>query len=279
MGPVKVFLSWSGDKSRHVALALREWLPAVINAVEPFVSSKDIYAGTRWQQEIADQLETTHFGLVCVTRDNQSSAWLNFEAGALAKAVDSSRVVPLAIDLKPSDVKVPLGQFQAQPASQTGIAEVLGSINAACETPLPDRMLSKAAAKWWPDLATVLEDIERRCDTDRSCAHEPSSMRSDRELLEEVLDAVRSLGRPAKVPPAADRRRAAPPAAVAELMQRQLRKTELAHAIREYNWRDYPLIRLGVGAPLDEEDLAVLRLLEHKHDVKFEVGEPGSASG
>jgi hypothetical protein len=104
---MKVFISWSGDKSRNVAVALRDWLPSVINCIQPFVSSEDIHAGTRWQQEIADQLDTTNFGVVCVTKENQLSPWLNFEAGALAKAVDLSRVVPLAIDLKPSDVKIP----------------------------------------------------------------------------------------------------------------------------------------------------------------------------
>jgi hypothetical protein len=65
---VKVFISWSGTKSRDVALALREWLPLVMNSVEPFVSAKDIYAGTRWQLEISAQLEATNFGIVCVTR-------------------------------------------------------------------------------------------------------------------------------------------------------------------------------------------------------------------
>src|SRR4051812_44421684 len=115
---MKVFISWSGQKSRDVAIVLRDWLPLVINSIDPFVSSEDISAGARWQGEIAGALEATNFGLVCVTKENQGSPWLNFEAGALAKAVDSSRVVPLAIDLKPSDIENPLGQFQAQPLSE-----------------------------------------------------------------------------------------------------------------------------------------------------------------
>lgn len=44
---MKVFLSWSGERSRLVATALHEWLPQVINAVEPFISS-NIDAGARW---------------------------------------------------------------------------------------------------------------------------------------------------------------------------------------------------------------------------------------
>jgi len=32
---VRIFLSWSGTRSKHVAEALREWFPTVIQALEP----------------------------------------------------------------------------------------------------------------------------------------------------------------------------------------------------------------------------------------------------
>jgi hypothetical protein len=95
---------------------------AVINSVEPFVSSEDIYAGARWQADIASRLDVSNFGIVWVTRDNQDAPWLNFEAGALAKVVDVSRVIPLAIDLKQSDVALPLGQFQAHHQPRKGFS-------------------------------------------------------------------------------------------------------------------------------------------------------------
>lgn len=44
---MKIFISWSGPKSGAVAKALREWLPLVVNAFEPFLSSDDIDKGTR----------------------------------------------------------------------------------------------------------------------------------------------------------------------------------------------------------------------------------------
>ncbi|HEY2536511.1 MAG TPA: toll/interleukin-1 receptor domain-containing protein [Solirubrobacteraceae bacterium] len=192
---MKIFVSWSGDKSRQVAVVLREWLPAVINSVEPFVSSKDIDPGTRWQMEVAGQLESTSYGIVCVTRDNQSAPWLNFEAGALAKVVETGRVVPLAVDLKPSDVTVPLGQFQAQPATEQGIREIVTSINSACASRLSDDLLERAFQKWWPDLSESLSEIEKNS-TPGPARNSPR--RSDRELLEEMLNTVRSL---AQAPP------------------------------------------------------------------------------
>jgi hypothetical protein len=186
---VKIFISWSGDRSREVALALRDWLPDVINSLEPFVSSKDIYAGSRWQAEIASQLEASNFGVICVTHANQHASWLNFEAGALAKAVESTRVVPLAIDLKPSDIEMPLAQFQAQEATETGVADLLTSLNAACPSPLESSRLDNAVKTWWPQLREKLEAIERATPTSTV----PS--RTERELLEELLDTVRTVAR------------------------------------------------------------------------------------
>lgn len=187
---MRVFISWSGSKSEQVALALREWLPGVINHVEPFVSSEDIYAGLRWQGEIASMLDASNFGIVCVTGENQMSSWLNFEAGALAKAVDVSRVIPLAIDLKPSDVELPLGQFQAKPATREGLSDVIVSLNEALgESKLPDELLRTSFDVWWPRLEEKLQEIEREATSDTP------PPRKDRELLEETLDTVRSLAR------------------------------------------------------------------------------------
>ena len=189
---MKVFISWSGEKSQAVALALREWLPLVINDIEPFVSDEDIHAGTRWQTEIARQLEATDFGILCITRDNQDAPWLNFEAGALAKAVETSRVVPLAIDLKPTDVLLPLGQLHAQPATQQGLRKVIASLNSARDQPLDETRIRKSSDKWWSDLHEKLEKI-RKSDTQSSEGDGDS--RSTRAMVEELLDTVRSLAR------------------------------------------------------------------------------------
>jgi hypothetical protein len=66
----------------------------------PWMSDNNIDGGARWNDKIAKALEETDFGIVCVTRENQSSAWLNFEAGAVAKKVGQARVIPLLIDLR-----------------------------------------------------------------------------------------------------------------------------------------------------------------------------------
>jgi hypothetical protein len=52
-----IFISWSGKRSRAFAEALRDWLPMIINAARPFLSSSDIDKGARWSTEIAGKLE------------------------------------------------------------------------------------------------------------------------------------------------------------------------------------------------------------------------------
>ena len=94
---MKVFISWSGETSFEVAKILKEWIPCIIQDVEPYFSSEDIDKGARWSTDIAKELEEASFGILCVTRDNLQSQWLNFEAGALSKAIDKAKVCPLSL--------------------------------------------------------------------------------------------------------------------------------------------------------------------------------------
>jgi TIR domain len=64
---VDVFISWSGDRSRAAADALRDWLPKIINAVRPWLSSADIDKGARWNVDIAAKLEAAKIGILCLT--------------------------------------------------------------------------------------------------------------------------------------------------------------------------------------------------------------------
>jgi len=91
---MRVFISWSGEHSGEVAKALQQWLPRVLQAVRPWLSSASIDPGARWSDEVAGALEELNFGILCLTPENLTSAWLLFEAGALSKTVSESRVVP-----------------------------------------------------------------------------------------------------------------------------------------------------------------------------------------
>ncbi len=92
---MKLFISWSGEISHKIAVVLRDWIPAVIPSIAPWVSSEDIPKGTRWSTEVAKELANSFSGIICVTPDNIREPWLLFEAGALSGSVEKSRVFPI----------------------------------------------------------------------------------------------------------------------------------------------------------------------------------------
>ena len=160
-GNMKVFISWSGERaSRAVAASLRNWLPSVIQSVKPWMSDKDIYSGQRWNEAINGQLSEINFGIICVTPENQAAPWLNFEAGALAKVLESSRVIPYLHDLEKSNLnRGPITQFQAEYADKKGTKSLVDSINHMNPSPLSDEVLKKTFDGLWPQLELELSQI------------------------------------------------------------------------------------------------------------------------
>jgi hypothetical protein len=196
---VKVFVSWSGDVSRHVAETLHDKIRLVITDVDPWMSSQSINAGTRWRDELSTRLKATRFGIVFVTRANQHAPWLNFEAGALATAIDASRVVPLSIDLSPAEISGPMSEFQAQPLSQEGLRRLFLSMNELREPPLATDLINTQLSVWDPRIES--EARSHLEDAQSNDASDSQVVRSDRELLEEVVEGLRRLSqRPASKP-------------------------------------------------------------------------------
>jgi hypothetical protein len=159
---MKVFISWSGDMSHKIALALGEWLPSVIQAVKPFVSSRDIAAGDRWGDVLAGELEETRFGIICITPFNLRAPWLNFESGALSKTVDHSSVVPLLCGVDRSMVRGPLAQFQSTLFNRDEMQALLCSLNDRLseESRLSEELLRRTFDLWWPQLDKDLSAID-----------------------------------------------------------------------------------------------------------------------
>lgn len=183
---MKVFISWSGDRSRIVAETLRDWVREVIQSVTPFVSTTDIGAGARWGEELDSELMTSKFGIVCITPENLDSRWLNYEAGAIGKAVGTSRVVPYLIGMteRTEFVNSPLTRFQAKLAL-TDTLDVVKSLNEATDQPLDTILLKKTFDRAWPDLKSVLENLP-------SPAKATAKPDND-AILREILETVRGL--------------------------------------------------------------------------------------
>lgn len=188
---MKVFISWSGETSRRVAGVIREWLPSVIQAVTPYVSSEDIDKGARWSSDISGELELSNYGILCVTKGNIQAPWLNFEAGALSKSFDSSRVSPFLFGVERPEVTGPLLQFQSTINEREDVLKLVRSINKSCKQPLEEPRLDQIFSVWWPTLQTMLAEIED-CDKPTEEESEEPQGRSTNEILDEVLELVRA---------------------------------------------------------------------------------------
>lgn len=186
---MKVFISWSGERSQEIAEVLRDWLPNVVQAVQPWMSSIDIDKGARWNTDIALQLEETRVGIICLTSDNLESPWIHFEAGALSKTLEHTFVCPYLFDIEPTDVNGPLVQFQATRANEQETRKLIHTINRALgKEALSDNSLDRAFDMWWPSLSQSLKQIPSEPES-----HKPR--RTERDLLEEILDVVRTQAR------------------------------------------------------------------------------------
>ncbi len=186
---MKLFISWSGKKSKELGEIIRNWIPSVIQATEPYFSPDDVNKGTRWDSEISKELEESRVGIICLTRDNLEAPWILFEAGALAKTLSKSRVIPILFGLRPADIKGPLSQFQNATFEKDDIYKVIESINKALgENALHSNTLKKVYEKWWPELNSQIDKAMKQKDIE-----EESELRSDREILEEVLSITRSI--------------------------------------------------------------------------------------
>jgi hypothetical protein len=183
---MKVFLSWSGDRSKAMAEFLQNWLPDVIQAVEPWISSRNIPQGSRPLPGIADELAGCNFGIICVTPENRRSEWVNFEAGALSKAYDEAVVVPLLLGIDKAQVTGPLSQFQMTVSTEKGeVAKLVSDMNERLgnSSLIPDR-LTRSFSQNWPSLNG---EFRRILSLDVPGKVHGDDRRSADDLLNEVL--------------------------------------------------------------------------------------------
>jgi hypothetical protein len=191
---MKVFLSWSGELSHKVALALRDWLPSVLQFVAPYVSSEDIDKGARWSTDIAKELEASAYGVLCVTKSNLDAPWLTFEAGALSKALEKSRVSPILFGVKRSEIQGPILQFQSTVIEKDDLFKLVSSINrtGGKEEQLDEERLKKVFEVWWPELNSQFELLSKHSDSAAGHKTKPPVAPPDHAILEELLDLVRT---------------------------------------------------------------------------------------
>lgn len=242
---MKVFISWSGEKSKAVALLLKTWLPSVIQALDdPWVSDVDIESGANWSTAIGTQLANADFGIICVTQENQSRPWLNFEAGAISKLVGGA--APLLVDFpSTSELAGPMSQLQVNMPDRDGVLKLLKSINARLPKPLDAKVLEATFERSFGEFSDALSKMQSDGRFDR--APHP---RGEQDKIDEILNVVRELGR-------RNSRMLNLAAANANIIAAQRERNERAHGAVRFGDLAIPAIRAANTVGIASEDVAV----------------------
>jgi hypothetical protein len=281
---LRVFLSWSMQRSEAVAQAFRDWLPSVLQSVRPYYTPDDISKGSRWASEIRGELESSDFGIIFLTPENVASPWILFEAGALSK-LEKSKVAPLLLGLEPTDVSGPLSQLQLTKFSKDECFKLIKALNRALDgRGLEPAVLTNVFDKWWPELEEKIQAAMANAPSSTGAARRP-----DRELLEEVLERVRALQIRPTGGIAPHRRPISPSELAARPSPSDVLLRELGLSARAYmSLREAGHRTLGDILPLSERDLMLvpnfgrsslseLRHVLAKYNFDFQKGESGDA--
>ena len=184
----RVFISWSGNRSLLVATALRGWLKMMVQSIDPWFSGKDIPPGHRWSMLLGEELQSSTFGIVCVTPENVNSPWLLFEAGAISRSLAEGRVVPLLLGLTQSELKGPLSQFQALQATKDGIKRLVEALHAMTSSGVSSEEQQTLFNALWPQFESQLTSLAA---TDEEGEASDDGISTD--LLRGILDEIRGL--------------------------------------------------------------------------------------
>lgn len=187
-GSMKLFISWSGERSKQIALAFRHWLPTIIQSIKPWMSEVDMGKGGEWNLDLSKELEGTALGLFCLTPENLNAPWLLFEAGAIGKRPGIKRVFTYLYELEDSDVPWPLAQFQSTKSSKDEMRQMLMEMNKHLTEPLDTQILHTSFERGWDELEELLITVSVR---------EAVAPQKDKVelMLEEILTYVREQSR------------------------------------------------------------------------------------
>ncbi len=186
---MKVFMSWSGQRSKLTAELLHEWIKCVIQAAQPWISSKGIERGALWFSEINNELQDTSVGIVCLTPENKNAPWILFEAGALAKGLSTNRVCTFLIELKPTDLQPPLAQFNHTFPEKDSMWSLVTTLNSGLELNQLDlKVLKNVFDTYWPQFEKKFAAIIN--ENPPTTVVEP---REDKDILTEILETTRSM--------------------------------------------------------------------------------------
>jgi len=156
---MRIFISWSDQRSQAVAAALKSWLEDTLVTVDIFMST-DIPAGQKWFSQLLGELHCADYCIVCMTPENMRSPWLLFETGAIAARSKETRISCYLLELLPEQLAHhPLYAFQAVRANRKGTAALVRSILEAGRSRSPSSAEIETLMDGWSNLWDAILEI------------------------------------------------------------------------------------------------------------------------
>ena len=188
--PVKVFISWSGEKSKAVAKLLKTWISDMIQAIDPWVSDDNLERGVIWFSEISKALREVDVGIICLTEENKNAPWILFETGALSGGADDPRICTFLVDLDPADVQQPLSQYNHTFPTKESLYSLIKTLNSKLDKDqLDTAKLNRIFEHSWTEFETKFNEILKQYGDNKP----PKPKTREELLLEEVLYSVRTI--------------------------------------------------------------------------------------
>jgi hypothetical protein len=159
---ISVFICWSGERSKAVALAAKTWLERLFQQAQVFVSDRSIEGGTRWNVVLQEALEKNAIGICIVNSENYNAPWIAFEAGSIGKS-DSARIFPLLCGIGGGALRDgPLAQFQPKTLDKSGLFDLATSLNNLAERKMSESALLDTFEAFWARWGQALVDADNQ---------------------------------------------------------------------------------------------------------------------
>jgi len=159
-----IFLSWSGERSKEIAIIFDKFLSDIFgNKVETWISTHSIKPGDNGAVKIDEGLLNSNFGIYFLTEENVESEWIHYELGAIHAAKYNAKNVKITIPyLLTKNIKFESGcpfnsAIQRTYSDKSGTYEIALKINKTLSDP-QDNLL-QAFEAYWPALNGQLESL------------------------------------------------------------------------------------------------------------------------
>ena len=156
---MKLFLSWSQERSKKIAERFKVFVAEVLEDVDCIVSSKDFEYGRHWIEELEDALSGDAHGIIFLTKENFSSPWIHFEMGAISKT-DKGLIIPILCDPAPLSITAPLKEYQHLTLKKNEIKKLVFQLRKACGMQLAENAdTNQRFDKAWKKLKVHINKI------------------------------------------------------------------------------------------------------------------------